>query len=115
MPTGRNLFTGRTITGNAAAPSAVLPVNKVDFISVGVQVTQVAGPGATATFGVQWSFDGDNWTNPADDPDGDVIGVVTAQAYLIKRMQVKAPYWRLVAFAVTGTFVVTGNALVWND
>lgn len=118
MPSGKNLFTNRTIqTGNSAAPSAVLPVDRVDFISVGVQVTNVTGAEPSATFGIQWSFDGDAWTNPLDNPDEDVIGVATGPAYMIKRMYVKAPYWRLAA-AVTGEntrMAVTANALVWND
>jgi hypothetical protein len=118
MPSGKNLFTNRTITtGTSAAPSAVLPVDRVDFISVGVQVVAVSGTTPQATFGVQWSFDGDVWTNPTDSPTEDVIGTFTDVGYKIKRMPIKAPYWRLAA-QVTGTnssFTVTGNALIWND
>lgn len=114
MPSGKNLFTGKTITGLAASPSAALPVDRVDFISVGVQVATVAGTNPAATFGVQWSFDGDSWTNPSDNPE-DQIGTATGPAYFIKRMPVKAPYWRVAAYNVTGSLTVTGNALVWNN
>jgi hypothetical protein len=111
MPTGKNLFTNRTITTTSAAPSAILPVDRVDFISVGVQVT--AGNGQ-AVIGVQWSFDGDVWTNPADAAE-DIIGTFTGPAYVIKRMPIKAPYWRLAAqwSGWSPSFTVTANALVW--
>lgn len=117
MPIGTNLFMGRTVNGgNSFAPSRTLPVNRVDFISVGIEVTNVTGVNQSMAVGIQWSFDGDTWTNPQDDPD-DMIGTFTAPGYKIKRMPIKAPYYR-VAAQVTGTnpsFTVTGNALVWND
>lgn len=115
MPTGKNLFTNRVVTTTSAAPSAILPIDRVDFISVGVQISAVSGVGAQAVIGVQWSFDGDVWTNPTDTPSEDVIGTFTSTAYVIRRMPIKAPYWRLAA-QVTGTapsFTITANALVW--
>lgn len=115
MAQGKALFTNRTIGGGvAAAPSATLPVGEVDFISVGIEVVAVSGTNATAIFGVQWSFDGDTWSNPQDMPE-DLVATMTDVGIRIKRMPVKAPYWRLAA-QVTGTnpsFTVTGNALVW--
>lgn len=116
VPVGKNLFTNRTITGSAAAPSAVLPVDLVDFVSVGVEVSAVGGSSPQAVFGVQWSFDGDKWTDPRDDATNDIIATVTGVGLWIKRIPIKAPYYRLAA-TVTGagaTFTVTGNALVWG-
>lgn len=111
MPTGKNLFTNQTITGSAAAPSVTVPVGDVDFIVVGVTVTAVSGTSPTATFIVQWSFDGSTWTDPLAD-DEDTIATLTTTGCRVKRIPVKAPYWRLAAQA-TGTFTVTGNALIW--
>lgn len=116
MPIGKNLFTNRVLTGTAATPSAVLPVDLVDFISVGVGVSAVTGTGAQAVFGVQWSFDGDSWTDPRDDPDNDVLATVTATGLWIRRLPIKAPYYRL-AGQVTpaaASFTVTANVLVWG-
>lgn len=117
MPIGTNLFMGRTISAGASvAPSRTLPVDNVDFISVGVEVASVFGTSPSMTVGVQWSFDGDNWTNPQDDT-ADIVGTFTAPGIKIKRMPIKAPYYRLAA-QVTGTgaqFTVTANALVWNN
>jgi hypothetical protein len=117
MPIGTNLFINRVVTGgNSFAPSRTLPVDRVDFISVGVEVSNVSGVGASMTAGIQWSFDGDTWTNPNDDPD-DILGTFTKAGFIIKRMPIKAPYYR-VAAQVTGTqptFTVTANALIWND
>jgi hypothetical protein len=115
MAHGINLFTNRTITQTTAAPSQILPISMVDFISVGINVVAIGGTNPTATFGVQWSFDGDTWTNPMDIPDEDVIAAMTSTGVRIKRMPVKAPYWRLAA-QLGGTnpsFTVTGNALVF--
>lgn len=115
MPYGKNLFTNRTITGTAAAPSMILPIGDIDFISVGIQVVALSGTNPSAVFGIQWSFDGIEWTNPMDIPDEDVVASMTEVGIRIKRMPIKAPYWRLAA-QVTGTnpsFTVTGNALVW--
>ena len=116
MPIGTNLFMSKTIpAGNAFAPSRTLPVDDVDFISVGVEVLSATGTGAQMIAGIQWSFDGDSWTNPLDDP-ADQIATFTGPKLVIKRMPIKAPYYRLAA-QVTGSgasFSVTGNALVWN-
>lgn len=114
MPVGKNLFTNQTITQSTAAPPVTVPVGDVDFIAVGVTVSAVSGAGASAQFQVQWSFDGATWTDPGADPE-DVIATMTAAGCRVKRIPVKAPYWRLGA-AVTGTnpsFTCTGNALVW--
>lgn len=113
MPVGQNLFTNQTITQTTAAPKVVVPVGDVDFISVGVTVATVTGAGASATFGVQWSFDGSVWTDPATDGE-DVIATMTGPGSRVKRIPVKAPYWRVGAVLSTGsTFTVTGNALIW--
>jgi hypothetical protein len=114
MPIGRNLFTNKTITASAAGASVVVPVGEVDFISVGVQVSAVSGTNPQAIFGVQWSFDGDTWTDPGTDPE-DVIATLTAPGARVKRIPVKATYWRIGAL-VSGTnpsFTVTANTLVW--
>jgi hypothetical protein len=114
MPTGRNLFTAKTITGTTAAPAVAVPVGDVDFIALGVTVTAVGGTNPSATFAVQWSFDGDVWTDALADPE-DTIATFTAAGSRVKRIPVKATYWRLGA-AVSGTnptFTVTANALVW--
>lgn len=115
MPVGKNLFTSQTITQSTAAPAVPVPVGDVDFISVGVTVSAVSGAGASAVFQVQWSFDGATWTDPGADPE-DVIATMTAPGSRVKRIPVKAPYWRLGA-VVTGanspSFTCTGNALVW--
>lgn len=114
MPIGRNLFTNRTITQSAAAGSVTVPVGDVDFISVGIDVTAVSGTNPQAVFGVQWSFDGDRWTDPAVDQE-DVIATLTAPGCRVKRIPVKATYWRVGAL-VSGTnpsFTVTANTLVW--
>lgn len=115
MAHGVNLFTNRTITGTVAAPSQILPISTVDFISVGIEVVALSGTNPSATFGVQWSFDGATWTNPMDIPDEDVVAAMTSTGVRIKRMPVKAPYWRLAA-QLAGTnpsFTVTGNALIY--
>jgi hypothetical protein len=113
MPTGRNLFTNQTITTSTAAPSVTVPVGDVDFIVVGVTVTGVTGSSPSAVFQVQWSFDGSVWTDPGADPE-DIIATMTANGCRVKRIPVKAPYWRLAAQLTTGsTFTVTGNALIW--
>jgi hypothetical protein len=114
MPVGKNLFTSQTITTSTAAPIVAVPVGDVDFIAVGVTVTAVSGTNPQAIFQVQWSFDGSTWTDPGADP-GDVIATMTATGCRVKRIPVKAPYWRLGA-VVSGTnpsFTVTGNALIW--
>jgi hypothetical protein len=114
MPTGRNLFTNKTITASAASQSVTVPVGDVDFISVGVQVSAVSGAGAQAVFQVQWSFDGDVWTDAGAEPE-DIIATLTAPGNRVKRIPVKATYWRLGA-QITGTtpsFTVTANTLVW--
>lgn len=114
MPTGRNLFTNRTITGTAASQSVTVPVGDVDFISVGIQVSAVSGTGAQAVFQVQWSFDGDVWTDPGAEAE-DIIATLSAPGNRVKRIPVKATYWRLGA-VITGTtpsFTVTANTLVW--
>lgn len=114
MPVGKNLFTSQTITQSTAAPSVTVPVGDVDFIAVGVTVNAVSGTSPSAQFGVQWSFDGTTWTDPGADPE-DVIATMTAPGSRVKRIPVKAPYWRLGAI-VTGTnpsFTCTGNTLIW--
>lgn len=114
MPIGRNLFTNFTVTGTIAAPAVTVPIGEVDFIAVGIQVSSVSGTGAQAIFQVQWSFDGQIWTDPGVNQE-DIIATVTAPTCQVKRIPVKAQYWRLGA-VVTGfnpSFVVTGNALVW--
>jgi hypothetical protein len=114
MPIGRNLFTNKTITQSAAGQSVVVPVGDVDFISVGVTVSAVGGTNPQAVFQVQWSFDGDVWTDVGADPE-DIICTLTAAGSRVKRIPVKATYWRLGA-VISGTnpsFTVTANALVW--
>lgn len=114
MPVGRNLFTAQTITSTQAGPSVPVPVGDVDFISVGVHVSAVSGTNPSATFAVQWSFDGAVWTDPLSDPE-DTIAVLTATGSRVKRIPVKAAYWRVGA-VVSGTnpsFTVTANCLVW--
>lgn len=114
MPVGRNLFTSQTITQSIAAPSVAVPVGNVDFISVGVTVNAVSGTNPSALFGVQWSFDGAVWTDAGADPE-DVIATLTGPGSRVKRIPVKAPYWRVGA-VVSGTnpsFTCTGNALIW--
>lgn len=114
MPVGRNLFTNQVITATAAAPAVTVPIGEVDFIVVGVTVSGVSGAGAQAVFQVQWSFDGAVWTDPGADPE-DIIATITAVSCRVKRIPVKAPYWRLgaVVSGTTPSFTVTGNALVW--
>ena len=114
MPSGRNLFTNQTITGTTAAPSVAVPVGEADFIGVGIACTAVGGTGASAQIVVQWSFDGSLWTDPGADPE-DTICTFTATGCRVKRIPVKATYWRLGAI-VTGTlpsFTLTGNCLTW--
>lgn len=114
MPIGRNLFTNKTITSSAAGASVTVPVGEVDFISVGITVSTVSGTNAEATFGVQWSFDGDVWTDAGQDPE-DIIATLTAPGSRVRRIPVKAQYWRVGAL-VSGTnpsFTVTANTLVW--
>lgn len=114
MPIGRNLFTNRTITGSAASQSITVPVTTADYISVGVQVSDVSGTNPQAVFQVQWSFDGDVWTDPGADPE-DIICTLSAPGNRVKRIPVKATYWRVGA-QITGTnpsFTVTANTLVW--
>jgi hypothetical protein len=114
MPVGKNLFTSQTITATIAAPFVAVPVGDVDFIAVGVTVSAVSGTTPQAIFQVQWSFDGSTWTDPGVDPE-DVIATMTAPGSRVKRIPVKATYWRLGA-VITGTtpsFTVTGNALIW--
>ena len=114
MPTGRNLFTSKTLTGTIAGGSVPVPVGDVDFISVGVTVSAVTGTNPTATFAVQWSFDGDVWSDPLADPE-DTVATFTATGCRVRRIPVKATYWRL--GAVIGgnvpSFTVTANVLVW--
>ena len=108
------MFTAQTITNTQAGPSVPVPVGDVDFISVGIEVKNVTGTNPSATFGVQWSFDGAVWTDPGSDPE-DVIATLTGNGARVKRIPVKAPYWRVGAI-VNGTnpsFTVTANALVW--
>lgn len=114
VPSGKNLFTAQTITASTAAPSVPVPVGDVDFIAVGVTVSAVSGTNPQAVFQVQWSFDGATWTDPGADPE-DVIATMTGTGSRVKRIPVKASYWRLGA-VVSGTnpsFTVTGNALIW--
>jgi hypothetical protein len=114
MPTGRNLFTAKTITGTIAAAAVPVPVGDVDFIALGITVTNMTG-GASFIFAVQWSFDGDVWTDALADPE-DTIATFTGNGSRVKRIPVKATYWRLGAVVQGGTnpsCAVTANALVW--
>lgn len=114
MPTGRNLFTGKTITQTIAGGSVAVPIGDVDFIALGVSVANVTGTNPSATFAVQWSFDGDTWSDALADPE-DTIATFTAAGMRCKRIPVKATYWRLgaVVSGTTPSFSVTANSLVW--
>ena len=114
MPTGRNIFTGRNINANNSSPSAVVPIDAGDKLSVGVQVhAGSAGPAGEVSFFMQWSFDGETWTDGSD--PSDLVAKFTGPGFIIKRLEIKAPYWRL-GSSVTGvgaSFSATSNALVW--
>ena len=114
MPTGRNLYSAKVITQTIAGGSVPVPVGDVDFIAVGITVSAISGTNPTATFAVQWSFDGDVWTDPLAD-DEDTVATFTQTGSRVRRIPVKATYWRLGA-VVGGTnpsFTVTANVLVW--
>lgn len=86
-------------------------LTETDWMSVNVNITAVTGANPSATFRIQWSYDGVFWAE-AQPPD--VLGTATAPVNVIERFQIKAPYWRL-AVVVTGTnpvFTCTANALV---
>lgn len=110
MATAQPLFANLTITGSANDAARTLPSNP-EWMSVQLIVTAVSGTNPSATFHIQWSFDGATWSeaNPSD-----VIGTATAPVSVIQRFEVKAPYWRL-AVTVSGTnpsITLTGNALI---
>lgn len=113
MPIGRNLYTNLTITQSAAGQSVAVPVGDVDFIVAGITV-QAISAGTTADMFIQWSFDGSVWSDALGDPE-DTISSFTAPGTRMKRIPIKAPYWR-VAAKLTGTspsVTLTANALVW--
>lgn len=114
MPIGRNLFTGKTITQSIAGASAAVPVGDADFLAIGVQVSAVAGTNPQAIVAVQWSFDGDVWSDALAD-EADTIATFTAMGMRVKRIPIKAPYWRLGAqiSGVNPSFTISANVLVW--
>ena len=106
MSTVSGLFANLVATGSATDDARSVPTGS-SWMSVNVSISAIA-PGTTATFEVQWSFDGATWcdANPED-----IIGTTTAPASVIQRLDVKAPYWRL-ALVLTGatpSVTVTGN------
>lgn len=103
------LFSNFNITKTTADAGRVVQ-SPQEWISIGIEVSAVAGTAPTAEFRVQWSFDNITW---ADSIPKDVIGTATAPVSVIKRFAVLAPYWRL-AVVVGGTnpvFTCTANAL----
>lgn len=108
MATAIPLFAGKEISGLV---EDVPRQAAGEWISVGVSVTEASGDNATATFGVEWSFDGATWA--VAQPDN-IIGTLHGPGALVQRFTVKAIYWRLVA-EVSGTdprFLCTANALI---
>ena len=109
MATAIPLFSNYDITKTTADAGRVVNT-QLDWVSVGINITAVAGVNPSAEFRLQWSFDNITW---ADSNPRDVIGTATAPVSVIQRFAVKAPYWRLVV-VVSGTspvFTCTANAL----
>jgi hypothetical protein len=115
MPAGKNLFSGRKVTEVTETPAIAIPVGEGSYIIVGVHVTEVVGGNkAAAKFGVQWSFDGDIWSDLLADEE-DTVALMTGPGFRVKRIAIKGPYWRL-GSKITGLgaeFTVTANALIW--
>jgi hypothetical protein len=116
MPAGKNLYSGRKVTEVTETPGSAIPIGEGSYIIIGVQVTEVTGGGnkAAARFGVQWSFDGDTWSDLLADEE-DTVALMTGPGFRVKRIAIKGPYWRL-GSKITGLgaeFTVTANALIW--
>jgi len=107
-------YTEKTVNNYLVGESEVLamngttdvpgPVITTDLsgkkIVMGVNVS-VAGGASAATFEIQYSHDGTNWTAVTEissDIDADVIGV---KSFLVDLTTVAAPYYRLVLGGVT--------------
>lgn len=116
MPSARALLSGLNVSGSGATAATALPIDVVDFIGIGLTVTNVAGTTPECVFYVQWSFDGQNFTDYSGVADEDVIATMSGTGTRVKRIPVKAPYYRLAA-QMTGstpaTFTVSANLLVW--
>jgi len=109
MPSPIALFANYNITKTTADAGRVVN-SPQEWISIGINISAVAGVDPTAEFRVQWSFDNVTWS---DSNPRDMIGTATAPVSVIQRFTVKAPYWRLIA-VVGGTapsFICTASAL----
>lgn len=110
MTTAIALFSNYNVTNSTVDAGRVVQSQNLDWISIQVSVTAVAGINPRAEFRLQWSFDNVTWS---DSSPKDIIGVSTTPGSFIQRFSIKAPYWR-VAAEITGTnpvFTCTANAL----
>ena len=107
MPDINTLYSGAAITASGAATGIAAPLGT--YVNVGLVVSGVSGTTPSATFEIQWSFDGANWASA--DGTADTFAAVTANKNVCKNFLVKAPMMRL-SWTVTGTtpsFTVVGS------
>lgn len=112
MPVTKGIFAGTVVFGTTPTQSAGQPVGAEDFVDIELALTAVSGTSPALTLEVQWSMDGATWAS-AEPPD--VFDPLTGPATVVRRFDVKAPYWR-VSITVTGTnnptFTGTANAYI---
>lgn len=106
MPTADSIFAG-TITQSTIATVNKTIQSTTDWIGVVLNVTQVSGIDATATFRIQWSMDGGTWAE-ASPPD--VFDPITTPTCTVRRFEAKAKYWRAVCDLTGNNPSFTGSA-----
>jgi hypothetical protein len=90
------IFAG-TITQSIAGTVCQKLDPSATFVAVVLNVIDMSGTNAAATFRLQWSVDGATWAE-----GGDTFDPITAPCTVVKRFDVKAMYWRAVC-DLTGT------------
>lgn len=93
-----SLYSGAAITATGSGSATIRP--RGTSVNVGIVASAVSGTTPSATFEVQWSFDGTNWGSA--DAAADTFAAITTAKSVYKSVTVKAPLMRL-AWTVSGT------------
>lgn len=105
MPKVDAIFAG-TLTQSVAATVFKTVTATADWVSIVLDVNTISGDQAAATFRLQWSLDGATWAEAVND----TFEPITAPCTVVKRFDVKAPYWRAVCDLAGTTPSFTGSA-----
>jgi hypothetical protein len=98
MADNLSLYSGAAITASGSSSAVQVPLG--GCVTVGIVASAVSGTTPSATFEIQWSFDGTNWGSA--DGAADTFAAITAAKSVFKNVTVKAPLMRL-SWTVTGT------------